>query len=266
MRRLIVTALCGISLAFVQPAAAADFALDGYAIVDLTHALNSETIFWPTSPSGFVHTPLSYGYTEQGYFYSAYTFAMPEHGGTHLDAPIHFHEGGLAVDEIPLARLVLPAVVINIAAKAAADPDTRLSVEDVEAFEAANGNIREGAAVLVRSGWSQRWPDKKSYLGDDTPGDASNLHFPGFSAEAVRFLIDERGVKLIGIDTASMDYGPSHDFPVHQVVGEAGVAGLENLTGLEQLPATGAILIALPIKIEGGSGAPIRAIALVPKS
>ena len=156
------------------------------------------------------------------------------------------------------------AVVIDVTAAAAADPDHRLTLDEVKAWEAAHGRVPDGAIVLLRTGWSARWPDKKRYLGDDTPGDASALHFPSYGREAVRWLVDERKVAAIGVDTASIDHGPSKDFPVHQVVAAANVPGLENLASLEALPARGAWVIALPMKIGGGSGGPLRAIALVP--
>jgi kynurenine formamidase len=134
----------------------------------------------------------------------------------------------------------------------------------VTAWETRHGRIPEGAIVLLRTGWSARWPDKKRYLGDDTPGDASRLHFPSYGLEAARWLVTERGAAALGVDTASIDHGPSKDFAVHRVVSAANVAGLENLTGLDALPPTGAWVIALPMKIAGGSGGPLRAIALLP--
>ena len=235
----------------------------GFEVVDLTHVYNNETLYWPTSPSAFDHDELSYGMTDGGYFYSSYWLATPEHGGTHLDAPIHFYEGKRTVEQIPVAELFLPLIVIDVSEQASANPDYRLSLEDVQNFEAAFGPVPAGSAVLMRTGWSDSWPDALSYLGDDTPNDASNLHFPGFGAEAVRFLIEERRVKLIGIDTASIDHGPSKDFMVHRIAGEHNVPGLENLTNLDGLPPAGAFIIALPMNIEGGSGAPARVVALV---
>lgn len=235
-------------------------------LVDLTHPLNARTLYWPTSPSGFRLERLAYGPTPGGYFYAAYAFAAPEHGGTHLDAPIHFHAGGMTVDSIPLARLVAPAVVLDVTARAAADPDYRLTPDDVLAWEREHGRIAPGTIVLLRTGWSRRWPDRKAYLGDDTPGDASRLHFPSFGAEAARLLVEARRVAAIGADVASIDYGQSTDFTVHRIAAAAGVPGLENLAALDELPATGAVVIALPVKIEGGSGGPARVIALVPRA
>lgn len=235
-----------------------------YRTVDLTQPLNAKTLYWPTSPTTFKLDQLSYGPTPGGWFYSAYAFSAPEHGGTHLDAPIHFGEGHLTVDRVPLDRLIAPAVVIDVTAKTRTDEDYRLTPNDVLAFERANGRIAAGTIVLLRTGWSTRWPDKKAYLGDDTPNDASKLHFPSYGVEAARLLIQERRVAAIGVDVASIDYGPSQDFMVHRIAAAADVPGIENLTNLNLLPAKGAIVVALPMKIEGGSGGPVRAVALVP--
>ncbi len=234
-------------------------------MVDLTHALNASTIFWPTSPTRFTLDTLSNGMTPGGWFYAANTFASPEHGGTHLDAPRHFAQDQATTDQVPLQRLVAPAVVLDVTDSANANPDYLLSVADIEAFEQQHGAIPRGAIVLLRSGWSTRWPDVRRYLGDDTPGDASHLHFPSFGLEAARLLVEQRQVAALGADVASIDYGPSTDFAVHRMAGAAGVPGLENLTQLDALPPTGALVIALPIKLEGGSGGPVRVIALVPR-
>ena len=233
-------------------------------IVDLSHAFNARTLYWPNSPTSFALEKLFFGVTPGGFFYAANQFAAPEHGGTHLDAPIHFAEGKQFNHEIPLERLVAPAVVIDVSAQAQRDPDYRLTVADVTAFEQRHGRIAAGTIVLLRTGWSTRWPDRKSYFGDDTPGDASKLHFPSYGEAAARLLVDERKVAALGADVASIDYGPSSDFVVHRIAAAANVPGFENLTNLDQLPARGAIVVALPMKIEGGSGGPLRAIALVP--
>lgn len=234
-------------------------------LVDLTHPLGEETVYWPTSPSRFQFQRLSAGLTPGGYYYEASAFSAPEHGGTHVDAPVHFHEGGATVDAVDLSRLIAPAVVIDVSAQAAVDPDYRLTPEDVTAFEAVHGPIRRGTLVLLRTGWSSRWPDARTYLGDDTPNDASRLRFPSFGEAAARLLVAERGVTALGVDAASIDYGRSIDFVVHRIAAAAGVPGLENLAGLERLPATGATVIALPLRIRYGSGSPARIVALVPR-
>lgn len=236
-----------------------------YAAVDLTHAYNGETIYWPTAPYEFEKESLAWGETPGGWFYSANAFRTPEHGGTHMDAPIHFHADGDTVDEISLDQLIAPAVVIDVSEQSAADRNYRLSTDDVRRFEAEHGVIRSGTVVLLRTGWAQYWPDRKAYMGDDTPGETSRLSFPSYGEGAARLLI-ERKVAGLGVDTASIDYGQSADFIVHRIAAERNVYGLENLTNLDRLPPTGATIIALPIKIEGGSGGPVRAIALIPRS
>ena len=237
--------------------------LSRYRMIDLTQPFNAQTIYWPTSPTSFRLERLASGKTPGGYFYSANAFASPEHGGTHLDAPIHFSEVGRTADIIPLTQLIAPAVVIDISARAATNQDYVLSLADVARFERENGRIAPGSIVLLRTGWSRRWPNKRAYLGDDTPGNASRLHFPSFGPHAVRLLID-RQVAALGVDAASIDNGASTDFQVHRMAAAVNVPGFENLTNLDRLPPKGAIVIALPMKIQGGSGGPLRAVALVP--
>ena len=234
-------------------------------IIDLSHAYGPSTVFWPTSPTKFELEKLAFGRTEGGFFYAANSLRTPEHGGTHLDAPIHFHEGGRTNEQIPLEQLIAPSVVIDVSVRAASDRDYRATGEDVLAFEKTHGRIARGTIVLLRTGWSRHWPNVKAYLGDDTPGDASKLSFPSFGADAARLLVEEREVAVLGVDTASIDYGRSSDFMVHRIAAARNVPGLENLTNLDRLPPTGALVIALPMKIEGGSGGPLRAVALVPR-
>ena len=234
-------------------------------LIDLTHAFNAQTLYWPTSTKTFEHVQQAFGPTPGGWFYSSYEFSTPEHGGTHLDAPIHFGEGKQTADQIPLNRLVAKAVVIDVSAKATADRDYLLTPDDVTAFEAQNGQIAEGSIVLLRTGWSSRWGNRLEYLGDSTPGDASKLHFPSFGPDAARLLVEQRRVAALGADVASIDAGNSTDFMVHRIAAAGNVPGFENLTNLDQLPPTGAVVIALPMKIERGSGGPLRAIAMVPR-
>lgn len=262
MLRILATIIL-ISLSPVVHAQTID--LGKSKIVDLTHAYNAETIFWPTSPIRFEHTELAYGETPGGYFYSSYSFAMPEHGGTHLDAPIHFFRGKNSAEQIPLQQLVTPVFVIDVSAQASADRNYRLSLADVKAFETTHGAISAGSSLLLHTGWSEHWPDVKAYMGDNTPGDASKLSFPSFGTEAIEYLVKTRKVALIGVDTASIDYGKSTAFMVHRIIGEANIPALENLTNLAALPPTGGLLIALPIKIEGSSGGPARVIAIAPQ-
>ena len=259
------TLVPAIAIAASALTAAQTIDVSRYRMVDLSHAYGPSTLYWPTSASKFALSRDANGQTPGGYFYASNSLSTPEHGGTHLDAPRHFSETGRTTEQVPLEQLVTPAVVIDVSKEAAANRDYRLTREAVLAFEKTNGPIARGSAVLLRTGWSRHWPNAKAYLGDDTPGDASKLSFPSYGVEAARLLVEERSVAAIGIDTASIDYGRSTDFRVHRVAAARNVLGFENLTNLDLLPVHGALLIALPMKIEGGSGGPLRAIALVPR-
>lgn len=252
-----------LAVLIAQPVDALD--LDEYRLVDLSHSFGEDTLYWPTSPTTFQKEELAYGISEGGWFYSSYSVCTPEHGGTHIDAPMHFAEGGASTEKIPLENLIAPAVVIDVSDQAAGDRNYRLTAADVREFESEHGEIAAGTIVLLRTDWSAHWPDAMAYLGDDTPGDASHLQFPGFGAEAAKILAEERNVVMLGVDTASVDYGKSRDFIVHQIGAARGVANLENLSNLAALPATGAVILALPMKTEGGSGGPVRVVGLVPK-
>lgn len=236
---------------------------EGARLIDLSHSFDETTVYWPTAPERFRLEPIAHGETEGGYFYAAYSLCTPEHGGTHLDAPRHFAAGGATTDTIPLDRLVAPAVVIDISRDAARDRDALLSPAHIEAFEVEHGPIAPGTIVLIRTDWSQRWPDRQQYLGDSTPGDTSNLHFPGIGEPAAELLV-AREIAAVGIDTASLDHGPSREFLAHRTLAAAEIPGFENLHSLAELPARGALVIALPMKIGDGSGGPLRAIAIVP--
>jgi kynurenine formamidase len=236
--------------------------LDRSRLVDLTYPFDEKTVYWPTAQP-FRYEKEHWGKAPGGYFYAAGRYAASEHGGTHLDAPVHFAEGKAAVDAIPVADLFLPAVVIDVAAKAAADPDYLLQPADIADWERAHGRIPAGSAVLVRTGWGRFWPDRKKYLGTDRPGDTAGLRFPGIGPEAAKALA-VRKIRAVGIDTASLDYGRSKDFATHRILAAENIYGLENIANLEKAPATGATLIALPMKIAGGSGAPVRIVALLP--
>ncbi|MGE0815493.1 MAG: GNAT family N-acetyltransferase [Vicinamibacterales bacterium] len=198
---------------------------------------------------------------EDGQFVAAFAFSTPAHAGTHMDAPYHFNATGDTADKVPLSRLVAPVVVIDARAEAANGGDCCLTLEAIAAHEAARGTIAEGSLVLMMTGWSTRWPDALAYLGGTDP---TNLHFPSLGVDAARMLIESRGAAALGVDAASTDCGEATALPVHRLLGAANVPGLENLDGLDRLPPTGAWLIALPVKIGGGSGGPTRVVALLP--
>lgn len=231
--------------------------------LDLTHAFDEETVYWPTNKP-FHWEKTDWGMTDKGYWYASGNFAASEHGGTHIDAPIHFGKGRSTVDQIPVDRLVGPAVVIDVREKCSANPDYELTIADLLAWESRHGRIQDGALVFMLSGWGQRWPDKQRYLGSSTPNDPRTLHFPGVSREAAEFLVSQRAVRGMGIDTASIDPGRSRDFPAHQVFNTADVYLLENVAALQELPPRGATVYALPMKIKGGTGGPVRIIAVLP--
>jgi len=232
--------------------------------VDLTHTFDASTIYWPTDTAGFRLEQLAYGPTEGGWFYASYAFSSAEHGGTHLDAPIHFAEGRLTADEIPLSGLIGPAAVVDVSAHAT--PDYLVTVDDLTGWEAGHGTIPDGAILLLRTGWGARWDDRASYLGTELTGPEAvpALHFPGLDPEAARWLVAERGVVAVGIDTPSIDRGQSPDFQSHVALYADNIAGFENVANLDLLPEAGAYVVALPMKIGGGSGGPLRIVAFVP--
>ncbi len=238
----------------------ASHAVAGNKLIDLTHAFDQKTIYWPTNKHFNLKT-VHKGPTEGGYWYESSDYSASEHGGTHVDAPVHFARGKWTVEEIPLKNLVGKGILIDVSSKALGNPDYLISLEDIMQWESRNGRIPPESIALVRTGWASFWPDKKRYLGTNKPGDVANLHFPGFSAEAARFLATERKVGAIGLDTPSLDYGQSKDFQAHQIFGENNIPGFENLANLDSLPAKGFRVIALPMKISGGSGAPLRIVA-----
>ena len=238
-------------------------ALSG-TVVDLSHEYSDQAIFWPTA-EGFRLDKVADGMTPQGYYYAANNFAGAEHGGTHIDAPVHFAQGRWSVEQIPLEQLIGDAAVIDVSAKSATQPDYQVTSADLMEWEKAHGSLN-GTIVLIRTDYSKRWPDAARYLGTAERGEGAvaKLHFPGLHPDAARWLVANRTVKAVGIDTASIDYGQSTLFETHRVLYERNIPGLENLANLDRLPARGATLVALPMKIKGGSGAPLRAIAFIP--
>ena len=264
-RLLAVAGAFALAGCAAKPPLPAPFALAGGSFVDLTHDAAEDGIFWPTAAE-FRLEEVAHGETEGGWHYSAYNIFTAEHGGTHLDAPIHFAEGGQATHEVSISRLIGPVFVLDVTEQSAADRDYLVSVDDLRAWEAEHGRLPDNAILLVRTGFSTFWPDKAAYLGTAERGAAAvpKLHFPGLSPELARFLVEERSVGAVGIDTASLDRGQSADFMAHRILAAADVPGFENVAQLDRLPATGATVIALPMKIRGGSGGPLRIVAHLP--
>ena len=258
---LIVAAACQGSAG--QPDYSAVFDGSGGRWIDLSYAYSEETLYWPTE-DGFQLEELAYGETESGYFYSSYKISTAEHGGTHLDAPIHFSRGGMSAEQIPLDRLIAPAVVVDVAARAT--PDYLIGVGDIEEWERTHGRIPDGAILLLRTGWGERWPDRLGYLGTERTGPeaVAELHFPGIHPEAARWITDQRNVAAVGIDTPSIDYGQSTGFEAHVIIYGSNIPGFENVANLQEIPEVGAFVVALPMKVAGGSGGPLRIVAFVP--
>jgi kynurenine formamidase len=235
-------------------------------IIDLSHDYSKETIYWVTAKQFDMDTVFA-GQTEGGFYYSANNFSTAEHGGTHLDAPIHFAEKGLTVDQIPLESLIGPAIKIDVSRKALANRDYLISIEDLKSWESNTGiDIPKGSIVLLETGYSKFYPDHVKYMGTDQRGPEAVelLHFPGLSEEAAIWLTENRSIKAIGIDTPSIDYGQSKLFKAHVVLLSNNIPAFENLTNLDKVPVKDFQIIALPMKIKGGSGAPLRAVALIP--
>ncbi len=244
----------------------APFGGRGETFVDLTHPFDAETIYWPTE-AGFELERGFEGRTEAGYYYAAHRFRAAEHGGTHVDAPLHFAEGRSSVDAIALERLIAPAVLVDVSEACARDRDHAVGVAELAAWEGEHGRIPEGSVVLLRTGFGRHWPDRARYLGtaERGTGAVAKLHFPGLGAEAARWLAEERRIAAVGIDTASIDPGQSVLFEAHVALFEREVPAFENLAGLDALPSTGFRVVALPMKIRGGSGAPLRIVAILPR-
>ena len=242
---------------------------DGIAerIVDLSHEFSRETVYWVTAKE-FELDVVAQGETENGYYYSANNFATAEHGGTHIDAPIHFAKNTQSVDEIPLERLTGKGIKIDVSKKAVNNPDYLVTVEDFTDWEnEQNHKIPDGSIVLLHTGHSRYYPDKVKYLGTDQRGEQAIelLHFPGLSPKAADWLVKNRKISAIGIDTPSIDYGQSKYFESHVILLSQNIPAFENLTNLDGLPPKDFKIVALPMKIKGGSGAPLRIIAMIDK-
>lgn len=257
-----ITLLLCLIFAAVPTTAQRTPALPAGRVIDLSYAFDQNTVYWPTAETFKLDTDFE-GVTDKGYFYSAYRYSAAEHGGTHLDAPVHFAKGHNTVDQIPLEQLMGNGIVIDVSDKAATNRDYLVSVADFENWERRNGRIAPGTIVFLRTGFGKFYPDRKMYLGTDERGAAAvaKLHFPGLDPAAARWLTQNRSIKAIGLDTASIDYGQSTLFESHRILFEKNIPALENVANLDQLPVKGFSVIALPMKIKGGSGGPLRIVA-----
>jgi len=234
-------------------------------IIDLTHEFSDQTIYWPTE-QGFKLEEEFGGITEKGYYYTAKKFIAPEHGGTHMDAPIHFAKDGKTVEQISLDHLIAPSIVVDVSEKVLDDPDYQINIQDFKDWQKINGKIPNDCIVLLHTGYSKYWPDRSKYLGTSKKGAEalSELHFPGLHHEAASWIIENHKINAIGIDTQSIDYGKSTHFETHRVLAALQIPFFENVTNLDKLPSNGAIAIGLPMKIKNGSGAPLRLVGILP--
>ncbi|XP_061188488.1 isatin hydrolase-like [Saccostrea echinata] len=231
-------------------------------IVDLTHEQNHATIYWPGNPS-YNFTIIYRNSTNGGYWYESNSFATAEHGGTHVDSPAHFYQGGWRTQQIPMEKLVGKGVIINVKAKVSANYDYQVTVQDIMDWENSHGQIPDGAVVLMNSGWSDKYPDKNAVFSTTTPNDPNTFHFPGWHVDAVTWLTKNRKVHVIGVDTPSTDYGQSKTFPTHVVLGKNNIIGVENVGFLDRIPESGSTIFVAVVKLSDGSGGPARVFAMI---
>jgi kynurenine formamidase len=260
---LLVMALVLTACSESEPVEMVDMLSSG-TLIDMTYDFDEQTIYWPTAGE-FVFQFGFAGETPAGFYYEAHGYSGSEHGGTHLDAPVHFSEGMQTVDQIPIERLVGQAVVVDVTSSAADDRDYQISVQDVENWELANGQIPDDSIVLFRTGFGQYWPDRQTYLGtaERGPEAVADLHFPGIDPDLARWLVQNRKIGAVGIDTASIDRGQSTLFETHQILFAENIPAFENVASLDRLPITGSVVFALPMKIGKGSGAPLRMVGWI---
>ncbi len=233
--------------------------------IDLTHSFSNNTIYWPNNKNMFTLTIDSKGITPLGYYYQSNSISCPEHGGTHLDAPLHFNEHGLDASQIPITSMIGPVCVLDVSKACANNPDYLASVSDMLEWQRKNHSLPKNSIVIIRTGWWNYYSSKTKYLGTDLSGMGAipYLHFPGISPLLMKWLVSHH-VKAVGLDTPSLDYGQSKDFQSHQILLLNNTPGFENLTNIDLLPTKGAYIFALPMKIQGGTGGPLRAIAWIP--
>lgn len=260
-----------MTTATIAALGAACFSLPAYAQdlssgrwVDLTHSFNEESVYWPTAEM-FKKTEVFAGQTDGGFYYSANNFSAAEHGGTHIDSPIHFAEGANTTDQVPVDQLIGPGFVIDVSAQAAANVDYLVTAADIVAFESEHGEIPRGAIVLLNTGRAGLYSDRVSYMGTAERGDEAvpKLRFPGLGIDGAELLV-ARGIGAVGIDTPSIDYGQSQNFATHVALMTNNIPALENVGDMSELTPTGSTIIALPMKIEGGTGGPLRIVAHLP--
>lgn len=252
--RRALSGAAGLAALAVAAAAPATGTRSG-SVVDLTHSLGPNTPVWPGNPQ-FAMIPVAW-HALSGFDQNSIT--LWEHTGTHLDAPLHRTPGGASVDQLSMTDLVAPLVVLDISAKAAFDVDATVTVDDVDAFERIYGRIPQRAFVAMYSGWERRLIDPAAFVNLDHQG---TPHAPGFSAEAAEYLVTQRDIVGVGVDTLSLDGAAGHDFGAHTAVLGAGRYGVEMVANLHAVPPTGATVVVGGTRPIGGTGGPCRVLAL----
>ncbi len=227
-------------------------------VIDLAHGLNKQTPYWPGENYRLFELKTIATIERNGVL--SKSFSMPEHLGTHIDAPNHFAKDQISVAEIKPQNLFGPGVMIDVAGPVSLDPDFQLTPAHLQEWETKHGKIPDGAIVLLNTGWGRNYGDTVRYQNKDA---REKMHFPGFGPEAAKFLVKERNIRGLGLDTMSIDPGQSRDFAVHKIVNSAGRYGLENVANLNKLPPRDFYLIIAPIKIENGTGGPTRIFAIL---
>lgn len=250
-----VTAAILLSSSFPASAESLSHELQASQAIDLTHAMHDDMAFWPGGVPFKKEVLVDY---EQGYL--LHKFEMGENTGTHVDAPAHFVQGNRPIDELSLSELILPAVVIDVQDKVASDPAYELSADDVLSWESEHGEVPAGSLVILNTGWHKRFDEPERYVNMDAD---EVMQFPGYGPDSAR-LLAERDVAGIGIDTLSIDHGPSKTFATHMIMLQADKYQIENLANLDALPATGATVMVGVLPVRGGSQAQARVIALLP--
>lgn len=232
-------------------------------MVDMTYTFDETTLNYPGMKKFELKT-LQNGMTDQGYWLRFEEFSVGIHVGTHMDAPAHFSKNGITIDQIPVPRLIAPAAVIDITAKAELDPDTEATVEDLLHWESVTGQSLNETILLLRSGWGKKWGNHEAFFG--TPdNDPTKLHYPGIAPDAARWIVENRNIFGIGTETLSFDHGPSLSKDVHQILLGHGLFGIENMANMDKIPIYGATLYVMPMKIGDASGAPTRIVATFPQ-
>lgn len=257
-QKLLSIALTTVSLVIAGGVVAAEMLkqkLEATSVVDLTHHMYDEMAFWPGGVPFKKTRLVDY---DQGY--QLHKFEMGENTGTHVDAPSHFIKGNKTIEQLALSDLIVPAVVIDIQDKVAGNPDYQLSAADIKGWETRHGTIPAGSLVILNTGWHKRFSDPEKYIN---MGDDKVMHFPGYGADSAELLV-ERDVAGIGIDTLSLDHGPSKDFATHVVMLRANKYQVENLANLDALPGTGATIVVGVLPVKNGSQAQARVLAFLP--